>query len=405
MKPSFATLGMGVSMTVGYGTLYYSFSVLAPEIAREFGWSQSFVFAVFSIGLLGGAVSAPIVGRLIDRFGARPVLAFGSILAAGTLAGLSLVQNGWQFAAVTLAAEFVSLAVQYDAGFAALAQRHGQEARSQITLVTLVAGFASTVFWPLIQWLLTMMSWREVYLVLAALNLLLALPVHMLWPSYRAVRERPSGTRAEDVTEAPAPASRLPHLTLMAISLSAGGFVLSAMGASLLVLLGDAGFTPAAATLAGSLIGPSQVAARLIEYVRRGVLSPPTTGLIATGAIFVALVLLLAAALVPQVAIVLAFAVFFGIGQGLTSIIRGVLPLHFFGTAGYGRTMGTLSGIRMVLSAATPVTIIFVNERLGVAVAVGCLAVMGAVGLAAMVALSRLSPLRSSAHTADGAAR
>lgn len=398
MKPSFATLGMGVSMTVGYGTLYYSFSILAPEIAREFGWSQSFVFAVFSIGLLGGAVSAPIIGRLIDRFGARPVLTLGSILAAAMLAALSMVQNGWQFAAVTLAAEFVSIAVQYDAGFAALAQRHGQEARSQITLVTLVAGFASTVFWPLIQWLLTMMTWREVYLVLAGLNLMLALPVHALWPSYRQPPARPV-TNASDAGAHPI-VNRRPQLALMAISLSAGGFVLSAMGASLLVLLGDAGFTPAIATLAGSMIGPSQVAARVIEYARRGVLSPPLTGLIATGAIFVALVLLFAAAIFPAVAIVLLFAVFFGIGQGLTSIIRGVLPLHYFGTAGYGRTMGTLSGIRMVLSAAAPVTIIFVNEEVGLAAAIGCLLLMGAVGLLAMIGLSRMPPLRLEAEPA-----
>lgn len=397
MKPSPATLGMGVSMTVGYGTLYYSFSILAPEIARDFGWSQSFVFAVFSIGLLGGAVSAPIVGRLIDRFGARPVLTFGSILAAATLAALSMVQNGWQFAIVTLAAEFVSIAVQYDAGFAALAQRHGQEARSQITLVTLVAGFASTVFWPLIQWLLTMMTWREVYLVLAGLNLVLALPVHALWPSYR----RLPVTAAKNLGEAGSPGtvSRRPHLALMAISLSAGGFVLSAMGASLLVLLGDAGFTPAIATLTGSLIGPSQVVARLLEYARRGVLSPPVTGLIATGAIFAALALLFAASLFPVVAVALVFAVFFGIGQGLTSIIRGVLPLHYFGTVGYGRTMGTLSGIRMILSAAAPVTIIFLNEQAGTAAAIGCLLLMGAVGLLAMIGLSRMPPLRSEAES------
>ncbi|HCL65927.1 MAG TPA: MFS transporter [Rhizobium sp.] len=396
MKPSPATLGMGVSMTVGYGTLYYSFSILAPEIARDFGWSQSFVFAVFSIGLLGGAVSAPIVGRLIDRFGARPVLTFGSILAAATLAALSMVQNGWQFAIVTLAAEFVSIAVQYDAGFAALAQRHGQEARSQITLVTLVAGFASTVFWPLIQWLLTMMTWREVYLVLAGLNLLLALPVHALWPSYRRLPVTP----AKNVGEAGSPGtvSRRPQLALMAISLSAGGFVLSAMGASLLVLLGDVGFTPAIATLTGSLIGPSQVVARLIEYARRGVLSPPVTGLIATGAIFAALALLFAASLFPVVAVALVFAVFFGIGQGLTSIIRGVLPLHYFGTAGYGRTMGTLSGIRMILSAAAPVTIIFLNEQAGTTAAIGCLLLMGAVGLLAMIGLSRMPPRHSEAQ-------
>jgi Sugar phosphate permease len=387
MLPPPSTLGLGVSMTVGYGTLYYSFSVLAPEIAGEFGWAQSFVFAIFSAGLLGGAFSAPIVGRLVDRFGARPVLIAGSIAAAAALALMSLIANAWHFAVVTLLAEFVSLAVQYDAGFAALAQRYGQAARSQITVVTLVAGFASTVFWPLIQWLLTMMSWREVYLVLALLNLLIALPVHFLWPSHRPISEAAAGR--DGAVDAPAGRSG-PHLLLMGVSLSAGGFVLSATGASLLVLLGDAGFTPAVATLTGSLIGPSQVAARLIEYTRRHLISPPVTGLIATGSMFAAFVLLLVAGVLPAVGILLVFAVFFGIGQGLTSIIRGTLPLHYFGTAGYGKITGTLASVRMVLSAAAPFTVIFLNEQVGTPAAIFSLLAMAGLGLLAMIALARL---------------
>lgn len=387
MLPPPSTLGLGVSMTVGYGTLYYSFSVLAPEIAGEFGWAQSFVFAIFSAGLLGGAFSAPIVGRLVDRFGARPVLVAGSITAAIALALMSRIANAWQFAVVTLLAEFVSLAVQYDAGFAALAQRYGQAARSQITVVTLVAGFASTVFWPLIQWLLTMMSWRDVYLVLALLNLLLALPVHILWPSHKSARE--AALNKEGAAEAQV-RRRGPYLLLMGTSLAAGGFVLSATGASLLVLLGDAGFTPAVATLAGTLIGPSQVTARLIEYLRRNLITPPMTGLIATGSMFAALVLLLVAGLLPAVSILLVFAVFFGIGQGLTSIVRGTLPLYYFGTAGYGKTMGTLASVRMVLSAAAPFTVIFLNEQAGPLAAICSLLAAAGLGLFAMIALTRL---------------
>lgn len=394
MKSLASTLGLGVSMTVGYGTLYYSFSVLAPEIAREFGWSQSFVFAVFSVGLLGGAISAPIIGRLSDRYGARPVLSIGSLLAALALALLSRVETAWQFAALTLAAEFIALAVQYDTGFAALAQRYGSEARAQITIVTLVAGFASTVFWPLIQFLLTIMTWRDVYLVLAAINLLVALPIHALWPSHRPEPPKASTSPAPALSEGDV-ARRRPQLILMAISLSAGGFVLSAVGASLLVLLGGLGYGAAIATLTGSLIGPSQVAARLIEYARHGRLSPPMTGLIATAAIVIGLALLLAAAAVPAVGVALGFAVFYGIGQGLTSIIRGILPLHYFGTAGYGRTLGTLASLRMVLSAAAPVTIVFLNERFGVAAAIGCLLAMSVIGLVAMVGLARLPSGRS----------
>ena len=93
MKASPATIGLGVTMTIGYGTLYYSFSVLAPEIAREFGWGQAYVFGVFSFGLLAGAVAAPVLGRLVDRFGARSILCLGSIAATISLALFAVMQN------------------------------------------------------------------------------------------------------------------------------------------------------------------------------------------------------------------------------------------------------------------------------------------------------------------------
>ena len=111
MKASPATIGLGVTMTIGYGTLYYSFSVLAPEIAREFGWGQAYVFGVFSFGLLAGAVAAPVLGRLVDRFGARLILCLGSIAATISLALFAVMQNAWQFAAITLVAEFVVMAI------------------------------------------------------------------------------------------------------------------------------------------------------------------------------------------------------------------------------------------------------------------------------------------------------
>lgn len=388
MKPSPLTIGLGVSMTVGYGTLHYSFSVLAPAIARDFGWETSFVFGVFSAGLLAGAVSAPIFGRSIDRFGARPVMVLGTLAATLALALYAVMQNAWQFAVITFLAEFVAFAVQYDAGFAALAQRHGQDARSHVTLVTLIAGFASTVFWPLDQWLLTLMDWRDVYLVLAAINLVLALPVHLAVPAYRPA---PRVKAAVEERKPEAGGVRL-QMALMATSLAAGGFLISAVSASLLVVLGAAGFSPAVATLAGSLIGPSQVLARLIEYSQRRLLTPVATALVASGALFVSFLLLSSAILLPIAAIPLVFAVVYGAGQGLTSIVRGVLPLHYFGTAGYGRTTGILSGVRMVLSAAAPVSIVFVSERVGAGAAILFLLCVAGIAAGTMALLARQRP-------------
>lgn len=393
MKPSPLTIGLGVSMTVGYGTLHYSFSVLAPAIARDFGWETSFVFGVFSAGLLAGAVSAPIFGRSIDRFGARPVMVLGTLAATLALVLYAVMQNAWQFAAITFLGEFVAFAVQYDAGFAALAQRHGQEARSHVTLVTLIAGFASTVFWPLDQWLLTLMDWRDVYLVLAAINLVFALPVHLAVPAYRPPRKARTTVEGKGSTKGGGAGLQM---ALMAISLASGGFLISAVSVSLLVVLGAAGFSPAVATLAGSLIGPSQVLARLIEYSQRRLFTPVTTALVASGALFFSFVLLSSALALPLVAVPIAFAVVYGAGQGLTSIVRGVLPLYYFGTAGYGRTMGVLSGVRMVLSAAAPVSIVFVSERAGAGAAILSLLCVAGISAGTMVLLSRLRPLQAS---------
>lgn len=388
MKASPATIGLGVTMTIGYGTLYYSFSVLAPEIAREFGLGQSFVFGVFSLGLLAGAVSAPVLGRLVDRFGARLILCLGSIAAAVSLALFAAMQNAWQFAVITLVAEFVALAVQYDAGFAALAQSHGREARAHITLVTLIAGFASTVFWPLLQWLLTWMDWRDVYLVLAAMNLLIALPIHLALPRAR-ISEKPVSRIEETSAGMNLDGERKRRMVLMATAFAAGGFVVSAVGATLLVLMRDLGYATAMATLAGSLIGPSQVAARLIEYARRNLFSPPLTAIIAALAMVLGLFALAGALIQPFAGFAIAFAVFYGAGQGLTSIVRGVLPLHYFGAAGYGRTMGTLASTRIVASAIAPVSVIWLNETVGPSAALAALAGMACLAVLATLALTR----------------
>ncbi|MGE8102273.1 MFS transporter [Allorhizobium sp. NPDC080224] len=389
MKASPATIGLGVTMTIGYGTLYYSFSVLAPEIAREFGWGQSFVFGVFSFGLLAGAVAAPVLGRLVDRYGARLILCLGSVAAALSLALFSVMQNAWQFAAITLVAEFIALAVQYDAGFAALAQSHGREARAHITLVTLIAGFASTVFWPLLQWLLTVMTWRDIYLVMAAMNLLIALPIHLALPRARMVAPEATVREEQSTGERVLDGERKRRMILMATAFAAGGFVMSAVGSTLLVLMHDLGYATAMATLAGSLIGPSQVAARLIEYVRRNLFSPPLTAIIAALAMALSLAILAGALVQPMAAFAIAFAIFYGAGQGLTSIVRGVLPLHYFGAAGYGRTMGMLASARIIASAIAPVSVIWLNEMVGTNAALAALAGMACLAVIATLALTR----------------
>jgi len=175
-----SVLGLGVTSTIGYGTLYYSFAIMSNEIQNEFDWSRSFIFAIFSIGILMGGLLAPKVGKLLDKHGARIIMSIGSFLCFVGLFGISFISNQYEYIIAIIFLEVVSTLVLYEAAFVALAQLKGENSRISITQITLIAGFASTIFWPLIGYLLTLVSWRETYQVLSLFHILVAMPIHLL---------------------------------------------------------------------------------------------------------------------------------------------------------------------------------------------------------------------------------
>lgn len=387
------TAGIGVSMAVGYGTLYYPFAILAPEIARDLGWPLSFVFGCFSAALLSSAVTASIAGRAIDRFGARPVMMLGSVAAAASLAGLSLVTEMAGFFLAMLAIEVAARMVQYEAGFAALTAIHGGNARRHITHVTLIAGFSSTVFWPLVHALLTIMSWRDVCLVLAALNLVITLPIHA------AVPNRPSpapaaiddaGQPEQTVALAKGRAAKRLAFVLMAVNFSLGRFLMGAVHSSFFILVAGTGRDAGLAALAGALVGPMQVVARIIEAMTGGRSSASLIGVISSGAMCGGIVLLLIALAGGGNTPVLLFAAVFGIGQGLVFIVRAVLPARLLGTTGYGSMTGKLAAISFVFTAAAPFVTAYLIENAGIRPTLVALTLTGAVALATSVMLNRL---------------
>ena len=392
------TLLIGVSMTIGYGTLYYPFAILGPEIARAQGWSNSFVFAVFSGALLTSAVTASLVGRALDRFGARPVMVAGSCIAALTLFNLSRVESMLGFALAMLLIEFSARMVQYETGFAALTAIHGRFARRHIAHVTLVAGFASTVFWPLIHWLLGFMDWRGVCLVLAAVNLLIALPIHALIPrAPRPGRDSRPEVEAKRDPGLLAPGNRTRAFVFMGIAFAGGSFLMSAVHTTFFLILDEMGRGAALAALAGAVIGPMQVAARVIEMITGERVASSVVGVISASALLLGLLCLLAGLWLDGEMIVIAFAVSFGIGQGLNFIARAILPARLFGTDGYGAVTGNLATVRLFAMAGAPVCTALVLTHAGLAATFAMLLLMAVIGAAASVALCVIEKRAASA--------
>lgn len=389
---------LGLTQIIGYGTLYYSFGTLAPAMAAEFGWQQEWVFGLLSASLLAGGLVAPLSGRLSDRHGAALVMTFGSVAAALALVLAALAPNGLAFAAGLAAVEITSGFVLYSTAFASLAQASPSTAQRNITHLTLIAGFASTIFWPITAALHGVFSWRDVYLIYAATNLLVCVPVH-LWLA------RGHRLRAAEHGQAPATVALVPvgrqreTLVLMLAGFALAGFVSSAVTVHMVPMLSALGAGEATA-VATMLFGPSQVLSRLINMQFGKGLSQPMLAIIAALALPLGLATLsLTTPWFPGVA---AFAVLFGLGNGLYSIVSGTLPLVLFGSTGYGRRLGMISSSRLLASAAAPFAFSLAAGVATAAVSVWLTAVVGVVAVAVfgrLWAVARPFPLQWRALT------
>ncbi len=384
---------LGVTQTIGYGTLYYAFGVLAPKMAADAGLSLTAVYGLFSIALLAGGIVAPSAGRLFDRHEPAKVMAAGSVVCAAALVLWALTPGTVAFAILLVAVEVASVLALYEAAFVVAAHlAPSGQARRTITGITFMAGFASTIFWPLTQYLATLMDWRGVYLVYAGLHIFINFPIHFwLWRQFRAgskaAAAEPAPTAIEDGTLPQALRGRV--FMLLLAGFAANAFVISSVHLHLIGILGGLGLG-ASAALIGAVIGPSQVAARVVEFAASGRTSIHAASIASAVALPLALAVLIAGA--PMLAAALVFAIVFGAGQGLSFIIRGVLPLELFGRRGYGALTGKINSVRLVVSATGPFITAYLFERAGAVFAVEAIlaaALFSAVALLAVTIIAR----------------
>ncbi|WP_246661835.1 MULTISPECIES: arsenite efflux MFS transporter ArsK [unclassified Rhizobium] len=386
--PLLAVLALGITQIIGYGTLYYSFSILAPDMVAQFAWSSERVFGALSVALLIGGLTAPWLGVLFDRLGAARVMTIGSLMAAVALAACAFAPNKAAYVAALVAIEASANLVQYGAAFALLVQIRPQVASRSITYLTLIGGFASTIFWPMTTALHAHLTWQNVYLAFAVLNLSICLPIHA-WLSHQGgSREAKASTVARRVEGVLPPARRRLGFAIMVTGFSLMSLVSSAVLVHLVPLLSGLGLS-ATAVLVGTLFGPSQVGSRLTNMVFGKNLPALHLAVIASTLIPGGLLVLLLSA--PSVPGAMAFAIIFGMGNGLLSIVTGTLPLHLFGSDDYGKLQGKMMAARLILSALAPFALAFAMENIGITPS---LAVTAALGLLSIVALSSIAALR-----------
>ena len=346
---------LGVAQIISWGSLYYPIAVLAAAIREELGISNVAVFGSFTVGLFASGFAAPAVGRLIDARGGRAVLTGGSALGAAALAVLALAQGIASLMAGFVLAGLAMAGCLYDPAFATLHRISGSAYRKAVTVLTLFGGFASTVFWPLSQFLLDASGWRTAFGVFAALNLLVCLPVHlMMLPRGRVAHAHANSIRAE----AGEPVRNRAVFGWLATALALGAFLASAFSAHVIGLLTSTGLSAHDAVLASSLVGAMQVAGRIVEFTVSRHVHALAVGTLA----FV--LLALSAALLTQVHGVwiaaLAFAALYGWSNGVMTIVRGTVPPELLGHSGFGALLGRLAQPQFIARAIAPLALTLV---------------------------------------------
>jgi hypothetical protein len=377
---------LGVTQILAWGAIFYTPVLMAPLIAAERGFSFTLAMGGFSAGLLTAGVISPTVGGMIDRFGGHVVMTCGSLGGALGLALLTLASHPAGYFAVWMLLGAALAASLYDAAFATLGRIFGTGARAPITALTLAGGFASTVSWPSTYFLLKHFDWKGTYLFYAALLALVAAPLHAFaLPRARAA----SGVKPVEGAE-PAPATRAAEgavFVLLVAAFASYAFIPSGLSAHLLAIFQRSGIDAGTVVAIGALFGPSQVAARLCEFIFARNIHPLWIARFAVGLLVASFAMLALLGFSTPSAVM--FAVLFGAANGLSTIARGAVPLALFGAHGYGRIMGRIAGPALIVTAVAPVVVAFIAERVSDPAALALAASFAVLSLICLLLLRR----------------
>jgi MFS family permease len=369
-------MALGTTQTLAWASSYYLPAILADPIGRDLGVSSNWIFAAFSASLVISALLGPRVGRQIDLVGGRSVLSISNLTLA---AGLALLGLTYSIPMLVIAWLLLGIGMGlglYDAAFAALGRIYGDAARSAITGITLVAGFASTIGWPLSAWGLEAIGWRNTCFAWAVAHILIGLPInYFMLPAVKGAKAAVAASIKPRI-----PIDRT--MILLAFTFAAAWSVTGAMAAHMPRILEAAGATTVQAVAAGALFGPAQVLARIIEASFLSRYHPlVSTRLACLMHPIGAAILALAGGAASG-----AFAIFFGLGNGILTIARGTLPLAIFGPKDYGYRLGIIGAPARMAQAAAPLVFGLLTDSMGSRV----LIVSSALSLAALLALCLL---------------
>ncbi|WP_185063134.1 MFS transporter [Pseudonocardia eucalypti] len=355
-----------VTQITSWGVLYYAFPVLAPAIAADTGWPVATITAAFSLGLVVAALLGIPAGRWLDRFGPRPVMTIGSLLAVPATLGIALAGSLPVFFAAWTLAGIAMAGVLYPPAFAALTRWWGPRRVVALTALTLLAGLSSTIFAPLTAALLEHGGWRDTYLTLAVILAVVTIPAHLFglrgrWPEQ--VPHTEPGRPGESGGRAPRQIMRSRPFVLLVVANGLATFTAFAVVVNQVPLLLERGLTTTVAAWALGLGGLGQVLGRL-GYGRLAAATGVRGRAVIIAGLSAAATALLAVLPGPA-AVLIGAAMLAGAARGVFTLLQATAISDRWGATHYGRLNGLLTAPAMLATALAPWAGAAVAEAVG----------------------------------------
>jgi MFS family permease len=339
---------LGLAQLITWGTVYYTFSLILGPVQTELGLSRAEASLAFALALLAEGLMAFAVGRWIDAGHERRVMTLGSLAAALGLLAHSQIDSLWSFYAVWIWLGMASAATVYSPAFAVVTRRFPVDYRRAIITITLFGGLASTVFIPLSSWWIALWGWREALWAMAALHLFVNAPLHAL-----CLRAAPRAAAVSGLSPALprwwGPHWRDPVFVAIALFMVLTMAVTAALPAHMIVLLQEAGLSPAWVVAIPAAIGVAQVLARAGLWVFERRWDVHTANRWIPTLVPAGLIAVMWVGWSPLGAVL--FVVLFGMGNGLNTIVKGTVVAQYVGRDHVGTLNGVL-GLPIALARA-----------------------------------------------------
>ena len=340
---------LSLGQLVTWGSVFYTFALLAHPVELELGLSRAESSFGFSLALLGEGLLAFFVGRWIDAGHERRVMTTGAAVVGMGLLAHSQIASLTEFYLVWAWLGLGFSATLYTPAFAVVTRRFPNDFRRGIIMMTFLGGLASTIFIPLSSWLIDTWGWRQALVVLGLLQLGVCVPLHA-W-LLRGARRTPHPTAAHN---APPPVSvrvflRQSPFWLLSLFMILMMMVTSAVPVHLVNLLREAGLPPAWVLAIPASIGVIQVVGRGLLFAFERHLDVHT----ANRWIPVLIPLGLCALVFGGVTAVpaLGFVLLYGLGNGLNTIVKGTAFAQYVSRDHVGQLNGLL-GVPIALARA-----------------------------------------------------